>query len=143
MPYTREPAWARWILYVLRGLLYVFALLMSVGAIWFTPETVSARMPALITDLWGMIALVGGALCLGGSLWARYRFELTGLPLLVGATIIYAVTIWDIYTDQDTRLAQASAVSALFVSFTIRWVDLLLVRWRLVREHRAKGSRSG
>ncbi|MBQ9918008.1 MAG: hypothetical protein IJO71_12525 [Microbacterium sp.] len=136
MPYTRHPRWARWILYVLRAALYALALSMGVGAVWFTPVTVSERMPAMLTDVWGAIALVGGVLCIGGSLAQRYRFELTGLPLLVGATIIYAATIWDIFREQDTRLAQASAVSALFVSWSIRWVDLLVIRWRLVREHR-------
>lgn len=140
MPYLRHPRWARRILYVLRAILYALALAMGAGAVWWTPVTVSERMPAIVTDAWGLIALAGGALCITGALRTRYRFELTGLPLLVGATVIYAITIWDIYADQDTRLAQASAVSALLVSFTIRWIDLLVVRWRLVKEHEAGGS---
>lgn len=136
MPYTRHPTWARWTLYGLRSALYVFALTMGFGAVWLTPTTISERMPPLITDLWGAIAVIGGVLCVYGAFAQRYRWELNGLPLLVGATVIYALTIWDIYTDQSTRLAQASAITALFLAFAIRWVDLIVIRLRLVREHR-------
>lgn len=142
MPYTRHPRWARWVLYALRAALYALALSMGVGAVWLTPVTVSERMPGLITDAWGAIALIGAVLCIFGTLTQRYRWELSGLPLLVGATIIYAATVWDIFADQATRLAQASAVSALFVAFAIRWVDLLVIRLRLVREHQARNGRS-
>lgn len=137
MPYAMHPPWARRILFALRALLYVACLVMGAAAVWLTPKTLSARMPGFITDLWGVIAVAGALACLAGALTRRYRFELVGLPLVVGAVIIYAITVWDIAVDAPTRTAQASAVSALLIALAIRWVDLLVVRARLVAEHRA------
>lgn len=137
MPYAMHPPWARRTLYVLRALLYLACLVMGAAAVWLTPRTLSARMPGFITDLWGVIAVAGALACLVGALTRRYRFELVGLPLAVGAVIVYAVTVWDIAVDEPTRVVQASAVSALLIALAIRWVDLLVVRARLVEESRA------
>lgn len=136
MPYLSHPRWARRSLYMLRALLHLAALTMGVWAVWLTPQTVSARLPAFITDVWGVLAVVGAVACLYGALTRRYRWELTGLPLEVGAVVIYAVTVWDITTEAPTRLAQASAVTALALALLIRYVDLLVIRQRLIREHR-------
>lgn len=135
MPYPQTPVWARRVLSVLRALLYGMSVVMGVGAVWLTPVTVSERLPAVLTDAWGVLA-VGGALgCLTGALTRRYRWELTSLPLLIGATLIYALTVWDIATDAPTRTAQAAAITSLMLAFSIRYVDLLIVRGRLRREH--------
>lgn len=135
MPYLEHPRWARRLLHTLRGVLYGMCLVMGIGAVWLTPQTVSSRLPGVLTDVWGLFAVVGALGCLIGALTRRYRWELTSLPLLAGAVLIYAWTIWDIVTDQLTRTAQASAITALLVALAIRYVDLLVVRARLRRQH--------
>lgn len=141
MPYVEHPTWARRLLYVLRALLYGLCLVMGVGAVWLTPQSVSIRLPGFLTDVWGVLAVVGSVVCLIGALVRRYRWELTALPLLAGAAVIYAWTIWDAVPDTPTRTAQAGAVSSLLLALAIRYVDLLVVRWRLRRQHdqRTKG----
>lgn len=134
MPYPMHPPWARRALYTLRAALYVMCLIMGVGAIWLTPMTVSDRLPDFITDLWGVIAVAGATGALFGAVSRRYRWEMTSLPLIIGAVMIYAITVWDIATDAPTRLAQASAVTALLLSLTVRYIDLLVVRARLRHE---------
>ncbi|MCC2033058.1 hypothetical protein [Microbacterium allomyrinae] len=126
-------------LYGLRAALYLMCLLMGVGAVWLTPTTVSDRLPGFVTDLWGVIAVLGALACLGGALSRLYRWELIGLPLVIGAVVIYAITVWEIAADAPTRTAQASAVTALLFALGIRWIDLLVVRGRLVRENQGGG----
>lgn len=135
MPYLEQPVWARRLLHTLRGFLYGMCLLMGVGAVWLTPQTVSVRLPGLLTDVWGILAVAGAVGCLAGALTRRYRWELTALPLLLGAAGIYAWTVWDIATDAPTRTAQAAAVTSLLLALLIRYVDLLVVRARLRRQH--------
>lgn len=135
MPYLEQPPWARRLLHALRVALYTMCLIMGVGAVWLTPQTVSSRLPGFLTDVWGLLAVVGAVGCLCGALIRRYRWEMTCLPLLAGAVVIYAWTIWDITTDAPTRTAQAAAVTSLMLALTIRYVDLLVVRVRLRRQH--------
>ncbi|MBN8881469.1 MAG: hypothetical protein J0H73_04045 [Salana multivorans] len=135
MPYLAHPRWAAVGLYLLRAVLYLALLLMGAGAVWLTPQTIGAQMPAFITDAWGTLAILGALGCLYGSLTRRYRLELVALPLLIGAVIVYAISIWGIVVDAPTRTAQASAITALVIALGIRWVDLLVVRGRLRREH--------
>lgn len=136
MPYLSHPTWARWTLYVLRAAVHAAALVMGVGAVWLTPQTVSERLPGYLTDVWGILAVIGALGCIYGALTRRYRWELTGLPLEIGAVLIYAITVWDITTDAPTRLAQAGAVTALCLALAVRAVDLIVIRNRLTREHR-------
>lgn len=135
MPYVLAPRWARILLYWLRAALYGALLVAGVGAVWLTPQTISARLPGALTDIWGAFAVVGALVCLVGAMRRRYRWEMTGLPLVAGAVLIYALTIWDIVPDTLTRLAQAASVTALLLALVIRYVDLELVRRRLLREH--------
>lgn len=135
MPYTTHPPWARWLLYSVRAAGYTMLLVSGVGAVWLTPVTVADRMPVVLTDLWGIVAVGGGAAALFGSLTRRYRWELSGLPFLATAVLIYAATLWHIAADAPTRLAQAAAITALLCLLVIRYVDLYLVSRRMRAEH--------
>lgn len=135
MPYLEQPPWARRLLHALRAVLYGMCLVMGVGAVWLTPQTVSSRLPGFLTDAWGLLAVAGAVGCLCGAVARRYRWELTALPLLIGALVIYAWTVWDIASDAPTRTAQAAAVTSLLLALAIRYVDLLVVRARLRRQH--------
>lgn len=140
MPYVLAPPWARWALYVLRATMYTALLASGVGAWLLTPTTVSDRLPEWIADAWGGLAIVGALGALYGSLTRRYRWEVSALPFLIAATLVYAATIWNIVGDAPTRLAQAAAVTGLVLALTIRYVDLLLVAARMRRAHdRATG----
>jgi len=141
MPYVEQPIWARRLLHMLRALLYGICLVMGIGAVWLTPQSVSIRLPGTLTDIWGMLAVAGAVGCLCGALMRRYRWELTSLPLLIGAVVIFAWTIWDAVADTPTRTAQAAAVTSLLLALAIRYVDLLVVRSRLRQQHdrRIKG----
>lgn len=135
MPYVEHPTWARRLLHVLRALLYSICVVMGMGAVWLTPQSVSSRLPGALTDVWGLLAVAGAVGCLTGALARRYRWELTTLPLLIGAVVIYAWTSWDAVTDTITRTANAAAVTGLVLALAIRYVDLLVVRSRLRRQH--------
>lgn len=136
MPYTRTPLWAKWTLYGLRFSLYLALLASGAGAVWLTPMTLSNRLPTIITDVWGALAVIGSLVALYGAAALKYRWEVSGLPFVIAAVLIYAATLWDITTTAPTRLAQAAAITALLIALTIRYVDLLLVAIRLRREHR-------
>ncbi len=135
MPYVMAPPWARRLLHLLRGGMYTMLLLSGLGAWLLTPMTVGDRLPPLLTELWGLLAVVGSVGALYGSLTRRYRWEVTSLPLLCGAVLIYAVTVWHIVAVAPTRLAQAGSITALLLALAIRYVDLLLVSARMRREH--------
>lgn len=135
MPYTRTPLWAKWTLYGLRFALYLALLASGVGAVWLTPATLSTRLPTFITDLWGALAVAGAVVALYGAATLRYRWEVSALPFIAAAVLIYAATIWDITATTPTRLAQASAITALLFALLIRYVDLLVVSIRERRDH--------
>ena len=141
MPYMQAPprlaaAWD----YALRAGMYVMTLIMGVGAVVWTPATIDARMPAVVTVAWGWLAILGSLLCLWGCTRRVYPPELIGLPLVVGAVIVYAITIASIIPDSPTRLAQYGAVSALAWGLGTRWNHLRAIRWR--RRHEADLARA-
>lgn len=139
VPYVLTPRWVRRTLAVLASVQYGMCLVMGVGAVWLTPTTITARVDGTVTDIWGVLALAGALPCLIGALRRRYPMELIGLPLLMGAVFVYAVTVWDATLDVPTRLAQAAAITSLFLGFAIRYTYLLGVRARERIEARTRG----
>lgn len=135
MPYVMAPPWARRTVYTLRVGTYTALLVCGAGAVWLTPQTVGSRLPPVLSDAWGILAILGALGALYGATSRRYRWEVTSLPLLAGAILIYAVTVWHIVATAPTRLAQAAAITALLLSLAVRYVDLLLVSARDRREH--------
>ena len=134
VPYIDAPPAGARADYVLRAVTYALLLVMGVGAVWWTPSTIDARMPQIVTVAWGCFAIVGSLLCLRGSLARRYPSELVGLPLLLGSVGMYAITVWSMVPVASTRLAQAAAVAALAASLGTRLSHLCVVRWRARRE---------
>lgn len=142
MPYITAPPWARRVSYGVLVGVYTMALVMGAGAVLLTPTTISARMPSWLTDAWGVLAVAGALGCLYGAVTRRYRWEWVWLIALIGATVVYAITVWDIVGDAPTRLAQAGAISTMALSLTLRYVQLWSIRSREVADHKARTGRT-
>lgn len=107
-------------------MLVVYALLSVAGLIFcFDPSSSvqSAYLYADLTRVWGGFYVVGGVvagLSLGirttrSNLIATWFFEIAGLSLLVAATIVYAVALFDAAFKLDSF--QVAAVATVVLAF--------------------------
>lgn len=136
MPYTLAPPWAHRTLYAVRTGAYTSGFVAGLGALVFTPTSISDALSVGVTDTWGVMAMAGAVLALYGSMRERYRWEAAGLPLLGAGMLVYAYTVWSLIPDVPTRLAQAGTISMALLLLLIRMIDLLLVWLRALRDAR-------
>lgn len=79
--------------------------------------------------------MLGSVTAIYGVVRKLFRFEFIALPFIITGMSIYGVTILSLLVETPSRLAQASAVTALLVITIIRYVELWVVTLKLSRLH--------
>lgn len=125
MPDTLLPLGWRRTLRAFQGATYLAVAAMGVVGIIFPPMTIAAAIGEPLTYWWTGLAAAGAIVCFLAVLTDRYRVEWVAVWPTIGGTLIYAITVWGLVTeDQVTRSAQAVALTALVLSLATRGVRL-------------------
>lgn len=132
------PRW-RWVLRLVRGLLYVTVAGFGVSSIVFTPRTIAGTVGEPLTYWWASLAILGSVICVIGVVSNRYRVEWIGTWPAAGASFMYALTVWGFVINEEyTRLAQSFVALGLFVTLSYRGLELAAHAAELRAYHRGR-----
>ena len=120
-PFTvlNYPLWADIAVRTARILGYAFAALTGVGALVFTPQSVT---PATVIIVGSMA--IFGCVCFVASIWQKYVWEWVSLFFLTGGIAVYVVGMWLQVGGNHKYVASASIFSMLVMLLVVRLVDL-------------------
>ena len=99
--------------------MYSMSVLTGVGAILFTPQSMTPAAWLIIVAM-----LVFGLACLVGTLVQNYIIEWVSLFFLTAGLSLYVVSVWFTAFSAPTRIAGAASLTMLILALSIRLVDL-------------------
>lgn len=111
------------------ALFYAVAILLGVIALTAPPQSISGELGPVLTIGWGILAMVGGVVCLGTVFTGWWFLERLGIVLIWLALGVYllVVVLLQLTSSEGSRGAQIT----LFVFAG----GLFYVRWWLIRAY--------
>lgn len=122
------PLWAVIAVRISRISGYVFAVLTGVGAVVFTPASVTPATYVIV----GSLAFFG-FVCLIGAIWQKYVWEWVSLFFLTGGISAYVVGMWLQVAGNHKYVASASIFTMLVMLLIVRLIDLTVYWLKNVR----------
>ena len=131
--YPKRPRWYRLTSLATRLWAYGACLLVGLSALSLTPTTIEDHLPQPFVYVWGILLVVGSAVCLLGVAKSNFRYEMSALPFVQSGFLIYAIAVMDItHSSNPTRAAQAFTIVALLGFQYMRLAELIQV-YRIVK----------
>ena len=131
--YPKRPRWYRLTSLATRLWVYGACLLVGLSALFLTPTTIEARLPQPLVYVWGVLLVVGSAVCLLGVAKSNFRYEMSALPFVQSGFWIYVIAVVDITQSSNlTRAAQAFTITALLGFQYMRLAELIQI-YRIVK----------
>ena len=131
--YPKRPRWYRLTSLATRLWAYGACLLVGLSALFLTPTTIEARLPQPFVYVWGVLLVVGSAVCLLGVAKSNFRYEMSALPFVQSGFWIYVIAVVDItHSSSLTRAAQAFTIVALLGFQYTRLAELIQI-YRIVK----------
>lgn len=129
------PRW-RWGVRIARSCAYSAVGLFGMAGIIYTPKTTASAVGVPLIYWWSILATFGAGIAVYGVLAGRYRYEWIGTWPAAGASLMYAITVWNLMSEGETgRMAQAFLATGLFLFLAARGLDLAAHAHRLREEH--------
>lgn len=109
----------------LRTVIYALVVGTGVWAVLWPSTNMTGSGGMVVTYAYAAAMILGGAVCLWGTLAGRWDGELVGLPMVIVATASLSIILWTTLTDSLGR----GTVALVATTCTL----LLSERWRGVR----------
>lgn len=113
------PLWAVIAVRTARILGYACAVATGIGAVVFTPSSVTPATYVIV----GSLAFFG-LVCLIGAVWQKYVWEWVSLFFLTGGISVYVVGMWLQVAGNHRFVASASIFTMLVMLLVVRLIDL-------------------
>ena len=131
--YPKRPRWYKLTSLATRLWAYGACLLVGLSALSLTPTTIEDHLPQPFVYVWGILLVVGSAVCLLGVAKSNFRYEMSALPFVQSGFLIYAIAVVDIIQHISlTHAAQAFTIVALLGFQYTRLAELIQI-YRIVK----------